>query len=99
MLMLRKPEEDRRTRHLKAEEDLRPHVAQARGASRNEGNGATCVQRACQAASRSTNLPNRSWNSCIGAMTACRSAPAGSLLAVSRRRRNVLIKSTISYEL
>jgi hypothetical protein len=65
----------------------------------NERTGATCVQsRACQAASRSTNLPNRSWNSCIGAMTACRSAPAGSLLAVSRRRRNVLIKSTISSE-
>jgi hypothetical protein len=65
----------------------------------NERTGATCVQsRACQAASRSTNLPNRSWNSCIEAMTACRSAPAGSLLAVSRRRRNVLIKSTISSE-
>jgi hypothetical protein len=31
-------------------------------------------------------------------MTACRSTPAGSLLAVSRRRRNVLIKSTISSE-
>ena len=84
MLILPKPGEYRR----KAEE-LETQAKRA----------ATCVQRrACEAAFRSTNLPNLSWNSCIGAITACRSAPAGSLLAVSRRRRNVFIKSMISSE-
>jgi hypothetical protein len=57
MLMLPKPEEYRRkaeeletqakrTRDLKAEEDFRPHVAQARGASRTK----VTVRRAFRAA-------------------------------------------------